>query len=242
MTGIPRWALMHSQTEKAPACNPKTNSRGEKLLEFATYDNLILANTLGNQKNSCKRTCHAPNVIYHKQIGYIMIPQCFKSRIKEESTHTFSGADNGSNHDLVTMNFCACLKKTKRQQNPWNKFDLEWLNDPEVAQSFQAFTGGKQLQHKILLWVTDKILQHCDTRRQLKKERNGIDGSNKYKEDNRNIKKSMKEAKEKWIEDQCKDTKGCISNNNSKKVFQVVKDLTKKQKSAVYRTNNKSHN
>lgn len=87
-------------------CNSKINSRGEKLLEFANYDNLILANTLGNHKNSCKRTRHAPNGIHHNQIGYIMIPQYFKNRIKQASNHTFSGVDIGSNHDLVMMNAC----------------------------------------------------------------------------------------------------------------------------------------
>ena len=33
-----------------PFCNPETNDRGLKLLDFATYNNLVLANTLGNHK------------------------------------------------------------------------------------------------------------------------------------------------------------------------------------------------
>ena len=31
-----------------PFCNPETNDRGLNLLDFATYNNLVLANTLGN--------------------------------------------------------------------------------------------------------------------------------------------------------------------------------------------------
>ena len=37
-------------------CNLKTNDRGLKLPEFATYNNLVLANTLGNHKPSRRWT------------------------------------------------------------------------------------------------------------------------------------------------------------------------------------------
>ena len=35
-----------------PSCNPETSDRWLKLLNFATYNNLVLANTLGNHKPS----------------------------------------------------------------------------------------------------------------------------------------------------------------------------------------------
>ena len=37
----------------------------------------------------------------------------------------------------------------------------------------------------------------------------------------------MKKAKEDWIEPQCTKTEDCLNNNNSRRAFQVVKDLTK---------------
>lgn len=43
----------------------------------------------------------------------------------------------------------------------------------------------------------------------------------------------MKEAKEKWIEEQCKKIEGCISINISKKAFQVMKDLIKLNETKV---------
>ena len=39
-----------------PSCNPETNDRGVKLLDFATYNNLVLANMLGNHKPSRRWT------------------------------------------------------------------------------------------------------------------------------------------------------------------------------------------
>ena len=38
-------------------CNPETNDRALKLLDFATYNKLVLANTLGNYKPSRRWTC-----------------------------------------------------------------------------------------------------------------------------------------------------------------------------------------
>ena len=40
----------------ARSCNPETNDRALKLLDFATYNNLVLANTLGNHKPSRRWT------------------------------------------------------------------------------------------------------------------------------------------------------------------------------------------
>ena len=37
----------------------------------------------------------------------------------------------------------------------------------------------------------------------------------------------MREAKEKWIDDQCTDTEDSLSSSNTKKAYQLVKDLTR---------------
>ena len=44
-----------------PSCNPETNDRGLKLLDFAIYNNLVLANTLGNHKPSRRWTSTTKN-------------------------------------------------------------------------------------------------------------------------------------------------------------------------------------
>ena len=55
-------------------CNTKSNERGLRLLEFASYNELMLANTFGPHKASRRATWHSPNGKYHNQIDYIM--QC----------------------------------------------------------------------------------------------------------------------------------------------------------------------
>ena len=44
-----------------PYCNVETNERGLRLLEFATFNNLVLTNTLGPHKPTRRWTWHSPD-------------------------------------------------------------------------------------------------------------------------------------------------------------------------------------
>ena len=74
-------------------------------------------------------------------------------------------------------------------------------------------------------WITAKILDLCDKRRKLRKKRFEPEGSEKYKKVN-NIKRCMKKAKESWIGEQCNETEENLRKNNSKRAYQLMKDLT----------------
>ena len=65
----------------------------------------------------------------------------------------------------------------------------------------------------------------CDKRRELRKKRLEPEGSEKYKEVNNNIKRCMKKAKENWIGEQCSETDENLRKTNSKRAYQLVKDL-----------------
>ena len=61
---------------------------------------------------------------------------------------------------------------------------------------------GKHRQKKNP-WIIASILDLCDKRRELRKNRLEREGSEKYKEVNNNIKRCMKKAKENWIGERC---------------------------------------
>ena len=80
---------------------------------------------------------------------------------------------------------------------------------------------------KIKPWVTDDILNLCDTRRELKKKK----GTNhQFKEEYRTVDKEirskMKGAKEDWITEQCDNIDSSLKDGNSKKAFETLKKLT----------------
>ena len=126
-----------------PYCNVETNERDLRLLEFATFNNLVLTNTLGPHKPSRRWTWHSPIGKHHNQIDYILVKKRFPSGVNIHRTRSFPGADIGSDHDLVMMTFQVRLKMARKPNQPRLRFDLEKLRNPDVACTFQATIGGK---------------------------------------------------------------------------------------------------
>ena len=155
-----------------PFCNPETKNRGLKLLDFATYNKIVLANTLGNHKPSRRWTWHSPDGTHHNHTDYLLVKKRFRS-----------GTDTAAE----------LLGKQRRKRKPW---------------------------------VTPEILNLCDQRRDLKKKRGELEGAKAYREIKRKIRTEMKMAKETWIQGQCQEVEACLRKNNSKKAYQLVKDLT----------------
>ena len=99
-----------------PFCKDDTNERGLRLLEFATFNDLVLANAFGHHKASRRWTWHGPNEKHHNRIDYILMRKRFRSGVNIARTR-FPGADIGSDHDLLMMTsakdgvviLCVCL-------------------------------------------------------------------------------------------------------------------------------------
>ena len=89
---------------------------------------------------------------------------------------------------------------------------------------------GKERRRK-KPWVTKDVLDLCDERRDLKNKRYEAEGAKKYREANRRIQKAVKKAKEDWIGAQCEEILTCLNKNNSKRAYQLVKDLTSEKQS-----------
>ena len=75
---------------------------------------------------------------------------------------------------------------------------------------------GKHRQKK-KPWITAEMLDLCDKRRELRKKTFEPEGSEKYKEVNKNIKRCTKKAQENWIGEQCSEIEENLRKNNSKR-------------------------
>ena len=89
-------------------------------------------------------------------------------------------------------------------------------------------------------WVTDNILKLCDKRRELKQKKNTTEGAKLYREANQQVKKGMRKAKETWIEEQCQGIEENLQKNNSKKAYQLVKELTSSKQGRTTTIQNKA--
>ena len=100
-----------------PLCNDDTNERGLRLLEFATFHDLLLANTFDHHKAPRRWTWHNLNGQRHKKINCILVRKRFRSGVNIARTRSFPRADIGSGHDLVVMTFQLRLKKISKPKN-----------------------------------------------------------------------------------------------------------------------------
>ena len=121
-----------------PFCNDDTNKTGLRLLEFATFKGLVLANTFGHYKTSRRWTLNNRSGQQHNQIDCILVRKRFRSGVNSARTRSFLGADLGSDHDLLMMTFHLNLKRLSESRHTRLKFDLEKLEDSNVLQTFQA--------------------------------------------------------------------------------------------------------
>lgn len=129
--------------EQGTNCNEHTNERGLRLLEFVSYNNMVVANTLGKHKTKHITTWNHPNNVNQSQIDYILVQKRSRSSIKTKNTQAFPKADIGSPHNLVLMSFKLRLQRMKKPEYTRLRFDLEKLKDPNVIEVFQAKIGGK---------------------------------------------------------------------------------------------------
>ena len=121
-----------------------TQIRGNsRLLEFATFNNLVLVNTFCHHKASRRWTWHSPNGQHHSQIDYVLVWKRFRSGVNIAGTRSFPGANIGSDHDLLMMTFHLRLKRISKPKHTRLKFDLEKLKDRDVLETFQVMIGGK---------------------------------------------------------------------------------------------------
>ena len=123
------------QDNYGPFCNAVSNERGLRFLEFDSYNNLVLVNTLAPHRASRRWTWHAPNGQHHNQTDYIMVQNRFRLSINRAQTRSFPGADVGSDHDMIMMNFRLRLNNIGRLKN--TRINLIWKNSktPTVQKS-----------------------------------------------------------------------------------------------------------
>ena len=112
-------------------------------MEFATFNDCVLANTFDHHKASGRWTWHSPNGQHNRQIDHILVRERFRSGVNIAGTRSFPGANIGSDHDLLMMTFHRRLKRISKPKHKRLKFDLEKLKDPDVLETLQAMIGGK---------------------------------------------------------------------------------------------------
>ena len=119
----------------------------ERLIEFCQENALVVANTVFQQHKKRLYTWTSPDGQHQNQIDYILCSQRWRCSI--QSAKTRSGADCGSDHELLIAKFRFKLKKVEKITRPF-RYDLNQIpydNTVEVKNRFKGLDLIERLKN-----------------------------------------------------------------------------------------------
>ena len=114
------------------------NEAGQRLIEFCQENALVIANTLFQQHKRRLYTWTSPDDQHQNQIDYILCSQRWRSSI--QSAKTRLGADCGSYHELLIVQFRLKLKKVEKTTRPF-RYDLNQIPYDYTVEVVNRFKG-----------------------------------------------------------------------------------------------------
>ena len=112
--------------------------QGKHLIEFGQENALVIAKSLFQQHKRRLYTWTSPDGQHRNQMDDILCRQRWRSSI--QSTKTRSGADCGSDHELLITKFRLKLKKTGKTTRPF-KYDLNQIPYGYTVEVRNRFKG-----------------------------------------------------------------------------------------------------
>ena len=114
------------------------NEAGKRQTEFCHKNTLVIANTLFQQHKQRLYTWTSPDGQYQNQTDFILCSQRWRSSI--QSTKTRSGADCGSDYELLIATFRLKLKKVGKTTRPL-RYDLNQIPYNYTVEVTNRFMG-----------------------------------------------------------------------------------------------------
>ena len=233
------------------------NERGERLLEFALKQDLLICNTKFQQKDCRKWTWKSPDGRTTNMIDLILIDRRWMTSVR--LCRTFQGADIASDHSLVLCNVKLKLKRLpKKIYVKRRNFDvlknkdrsLEYAMEIENRLASEKLEGLKvnqkaQILNKIVekvverlvpeiekkknKWISEATLKLAKEKREIRmKMRDSADMVTKYKELCKQVKKSARKDKQDWMDKQCSEMEKYAGQHKTREVYKMVKNITRR--------------
>ncbi|XP_016299301.1 uncharacterized protein LOC107656114 [Sinocyclocheilus anshuiensis] len=233
------------------------NNRGERLLEFASKNDLLITNTRFQQKDSRKWTWMAPDGKYTNMIDLVLVDRRWKTAVCV--CRTFQGADISSDHSLVMCKLKLRLKRTTRQQRHEPRRNIDALGNATVRAAFkdkveQRLANSpsqpvelndrvRQLNEAIQSsvrevlptvckqnkpWITEHTLQLAKTKREMKERRQESEEREKeYRVVCNVVRKAAKTDKEEWLQRQCQEIERLAGDNRSREAYKLINQINR---------------
>ena len=210
------------------------NEHGERLLEFVTVHNLDVCNTRFQQKPSRKCTWASPDGIHKNMIDLILIQQRWKTSVI--NCRTFQSADISSDHSLVLCNVKLLLKRMNNRPQHRCRVYVNQLRDENVRQSYNVLLEKNMEDiaptcnlEEHATGLTATIRSAAEEKQRLKLMKNvSAKYAQQYRDFCKKVKKSSRQDKEHWIDDQCEQAGKGLNIGNTRQAYSLIKMLGKK--------------
>ncbi|KAK6027836.1 hypothetical protein OSTOST_06131 [Ostertagia ostertagi] len=223
------------------------NNNGLRLLSFATFNDLVIGNSLYQHARKHQLTWRNPSGHDSAVLDYVLINSRYRSSLKD--VRAMRGPDCGSDHYLlraVVQLRLQCAKRGKRQP----KVDWEQLLKLEVKQGFQialsnqfaAFTEvgtvdeeERQtakvitecatqlcpvLRRRTKPWISDETLQLVDKRRKVK-----LTNGTTYQLLSKELRKRLKTEREAYWNAVAEELEESASKHEYRMPYQILRRL-----------------
>ena len=233
----------------------RRNDRGDRFVNWCLEKEQIISNTWFKHHPRHLWTWKSPGDRVRNQIDFLTINRRFRNSVNQ--VKTYPGADCNSDHVPVVATVMIKLKNL-RKSVPKTKRQLQLLKTEEVKNQYNLIVSNRYEQLKeegpvfqqpeqkwqnleraikegngIIPeremiarkeWMTEDILRMMDERRQQKGK-----NENRYRELDRAIKRECTKAKEKWMDENCKEVEDLDKRDEQRK-YEKVKEITFKKK------------
>ncbi|XKL61738.1 hypothetical protein PGB90_001571 [Kerria lacca] len=195
--------------------------------------------------------------IVRNQIAYILVNPQLQNSITKVTT--YPGADIGSEHNPLVANICIKFKRMQPNVVTSKLFDTQKLKNKQFEDKFiqkmeeslptieeiqddniesalekirdQALQLAKSeigniMRPKFKPWMTENIMQKMELRRIVKLRHMTVEYRNIHKE----IRINVKEAKSKWVNEQCEEAKQLLERHDTFNFHKKIKTMTRRFK------------
>jgi len=237
------------------------NERGERLIQFAAENNLVIANSLF--KNHPRRiyTWTSPDGNYRNQIDYIMIGSRWETSIR--NSHTLPGADCGSDHQLVIAKLQLKLRAARKAERPgriqpldksafisalasnwkqWTSFNKQsastdqlWNQAKGLLETAVTASRPPEVPRKRQHWMSDATLALVEERRKLKASGADIGSLNAK---SARIQKARRRDRNSYFQNLCAEVEVHANKHEARDLHQKIRSITKTLSSRTWAVEN----
>jgi len=226
------------------------NDNGERVVDFCKRHNLFITNTWFQQKKSAQHTWISPDGKTKNQIDFVMVDKRYRNGVL--NSKSMPGADCESDHNPVIVTMKIRLQRVKKNKKKV-KWNINNLKKPDIRNAYrmkldehlqegkfddgmeidemwnklkegigivaEAICGKEQVTKK-QNWMNSDILQKMEERRQCRNKKD----VEQYKKLKHDIQKMCREAKEKYLDEKCKEIE-MLDKAHSQLLYQKIKDF-----------------